>query len=103
MCALISGSPSDIDDGLIAGHSNCSGKSLDDISTESRALIDRAMEQTLTSAEYTDATFSISNLGMFDVENFIAVLIPLRQRQSLWAPSATRLSSKTARSRRAGS
>jgi len=26
--------------------------------------------------EYTDATFSISNLGMFDVENFIAVLIP---------------------------
>src|SRR6267143_2850642 len=66
-----------IDDGLITPViRDCRGKSLDDISTESRALIDRARNKRLQPQEYTDATFSISNLGMFDVENFIAVLIP---------------------------
>jgi pyruvate dehydrogenase E2 component (dihydrolipoamide acetyltransferase) len=66
-----------IDDGLITPViRNCGAKSLDDISTESRTLIDRAREKRLQPQEYTDATFSISNLGMFDVENFIAVLIP---------------------------
>jgi pyruvate dehydrogenase E2 component (dihydrolipoamide acetyltransferase) len=66
-----------IDDGLITPViRNCSVKSLDDISTESRPLIDRARNKRLQPQEYTDATFSISNLGMFDVENFIAVLIP---------------------------
>jgi len=66
-----------IDDGLITPViRDCSAKSLDDISTESRALIDRARTKRLQPQEYTGATFSISNLGMFDVENFIAVLIP---------------------------
>ena len=66
-----------IDDGLITPViRNCGVKSLVDISTESRTLIDRAREKRLQPQEYTDATFSISNLGMFDVENFIAVLIP---------------------------
>ena len=27
-------------------------------------------------AEYTGATFSISNLGMFDVDNFVAIILP---------------------------
>ncbi len=66
-----------IDDGLITPViRHCGEKSLDDISTESRTLIDRARNKRLQPQEYTDATFSISNLGMFDVENFIAVLIP---------------------------
>jgi pyruvate dehydrogenase E2 component (dihydrolipoamide acetyltransferase) len=66
-----------IDDGLITPViRNCGAKSLDDISTESRTLIDRARNKRLQPQEYSDATFSISNLGMFDVENFIAVLIP---------------------------
>jgi pyruvate dehydrogenase E2 component (dihydrolipoamide acetyltransferase) len=66
-----------IDDGLITPViRNCSTKSLGDISAESRMLIDRAREKRLQPQEYTDATFSISNLGMFDVENFIAILIP---------------------------
>jgi pyruvate dehydrogenase E2 component (dihydrolipoamide acetyltransferase) len=66
-----------IDDGLLTPViRNCGAKSLDDISIESRTLIDRAREKRLQPQEYTDATFSISNLGMFDVENFIAVLIP---------------------------
>jgi pyruvate dehydrogenase E2 component (dihydrolipoamide acetyltransferase) len=66
-----------LDDGLITPViRNCGAKSLSDISAESRTLIDRAREKRLQPQEYTDATFSISNLGMFDVENFIAVLIP---------------------------
>ena len=66
-----------IDDGLITPViRNCSPKSLDEISTESRTLIDRTREKRLQPHEYSDATFSISNLGMFDVENFIAILIP---------------------------
>jgi pyruvate dehydrogenase E2 component (dihydrolipoamide acetyltransferase) len=66
-----------IDDGLITPIiRNCGEKSLEDISTESRTLIELARAKRLQPQEYTDATFSISNLGMFDVENFIAVLIP---------------------------
>jgi pyruvate dehydrogenase E2 component (dihydrolipoamide acetyltransferase) len=55
---------------------NCGAKTLQDISAESRTLIERAKQKRLHPDEYTGATFSISNLGMFDVENFIAVLIP---------------------------
>jgi pyruvate dehydrogenase E2 component (dihydrolipoamide acetyltransferase) len=66
-----------IEDGLITPViRDCAQKSLENIATESRALIDRAREKRLQPQEYTDATFSISNLGMFDVENFIAILIP---------------------------
>lgn len=66
-----------LDDGLITPViRDCGTKSLNDISAESRTLIDRAREKRLQPQEYTNATFSISNLGMFDVENFIAVLIP---------------------------
>jgi len=66
-----------IDDGLITPViRNCGVKSLGDISNESKTLIDRARNKHLQPQEYADATFSISNLGMFDVENFIAVLIP---------------------------
>jgi len=66
-----------IDDGLITPViRNCGVKSLGEISNESKALIERARSKHLQPQEYADATFSISNLGMFDVENFIAVLIP---------------------------
>jgi pyruvate dehydrogenase E2 component (dihydrolipoamide acetyltransferase) len=66
-----------LDDGLITPViRNCDVKSLGDISSESKTLIERARSKHLQPQEYTDATFSISNLGMFDVENFIAVLIP---------------------------
>jgi pyruvate dehydrogenase E2 component (dihydrolipoamide acetyltransferase) len=66
-----------IEDGLITPIiRQCGAKSLNDISTESRTLIERARNKRLQPQEYTDATFSISNLGMFDIENFIAVLIP---------------------------
>ncbi len=66
-----------LEDGLIAPVlRDCGAKSLTDISKEAHALIDRARKRQLKPEEYTGATFSISNLGMFDVENFIAVLVP---------------------------
>jgi pyruvate dehydrogenase E2 component (dihydrolipoamide acetyltransferase) len=66
-----------MDDGLIAPVvRNCGGKSLEQISAESRELIERARSKRLEPPEYAGATFSISNLGMYGVENFIAVLMP---------------------------
>ena len=51
-------------------------KSLVDIATEVRELAERARARKLKPAEYTDATFSISNLGMFGIEEFTAVINP---------------------------
>jgi len=66
-----------LDDGLISPVlKNCGAKSLEQISTESRELIERARSKRLQPPEYAGATFSISNLGMYDVANFIAVLMP---------------------------
>ncbi len=66
-----------MEDGLITPViRNCDAKTLETISAESRALIERARQKRLQPQEYTGATFSISNLGMYDVDNFIAVLIP---------------------------
>jgi pyruvate dehydrogenase E2 component (dihydrolipoamide acetyltransferase) len=66
-----------MEDGLIAPViRDCGAKSLDTIASETRALIERAKQKRLQPHEYTGATFSISNLGMFDVDNFVAVLVP---------------------------
>jgi len=55
---------------------HCENKSLVEISKASKDLIDRANEGKLTAEEYTGGTFSISNLGMFDVESFAAIIFP---------------------------
>jgi len=66
-----------LDDGLIVPViRDCGTKTLEQISDEARTLIERARNRRLRPEEYTGATFSISNLGMFDVESFIAVLMP---------------------------
>ncbi len=65
------------EDGLITPVvRNCGEKSLAEISVESRPLIERARQKRLQPQEYTGATFAISNLGMFDVDQFIALLMP---------------------------
>lgn len=51
-------------------------KSLVDIAGEVRELADRARGRKLKPEEYTGATFSISNLGMFGIEEFTAVINP---------------------------
>ena len=55
---------------------DCRSKSVFELSTETQTLIDRARNKQLTPEEYSGATFSISNLGMYPIENFIAVLVP---------------------------
>ncbi|MBU6162146.1 MAG: 2-oxo acid dehydrogenase subunit E2 [Myxococcales bacterium] len=46
------------------------------IASEAKALAARAREKKLQPDEFTGATFSISNLGMFGIEHFTAVLNP---------------------------
>ncbi len=51
-------------------------KSLREIAVESRELARRARERKLAPEEYTGGTFSISNLGMLDIDEFTAVINP---------------------------
>jgi pyruvate dehydrogenase E2 component (dihydrolipoamide acetyltransferase) len=51
-------------------------KSLTQISQTAKDLVKRAQEGALKPEEYGGATFSISNLGMFDVDEFIAIIMP---------------------------
>ncbi|MBA2704897.1 MAG: pyruvate dehydrogenase complex dihydrolipoamide acetyltransferase [Blastocatellia bacterium] len=51
-------------------------KSLSDIASEVRDLAGRARERKLRPEEYMGASFSISNLGMFGIDEFTAVINP---------------------------
>ena len=55
---------------------DCDVKPLGRIALESRDLADRARGGKLRAQEMSGATFSISNLGMFDVEEFSAIINP---------------------------
>ncbi len=66
-----------VDDGLITPViRHADRKTLFEIGAESKELAGRARERRLKPEEYTGATFSISNLGMFDIEHFTAVINP---------------------------
>jgi pyruvate dehydrogenase E2 component (dihydrolipoamide acetyltransferase) len=66
-----------IDDGLITPViRNADLKSLREIGAESRELAAKARNRRLKPEEYTGSTFSVSNLGMFDIEHFTAVINP---------------------------
>jgi pyruvate dehydrogenase E2 component (dihydrolipoamide acetyltransferase) len=51
-------------------------KSLSEIASEVRELAERARHRKLRPEEYTGATFSVSNLGMFGIDEFTAVINP---------------------------
>ncbi len=51
-------------------------KGLGQIATEVRELAERARARKLRPEEYTGATFSVSNLGMFGIDEFTAVINP---------------------------
>ncbi len=55
---------------------DCDVKPLTQIAVEARDLAERARTGKLRAQEMTGATFSISNLGMFDVEEFSAIINP---------------------------
>ena len=55
---------------------DCDDKSLTEISAASKDLVRRSQSGTLHVEEYTGGTFSISNMGMFDVTSFVAIIQP---------------------------
>ena len=66
-----------IDDGLITPIvRNANGKGMLAISNEMRDLSTRAREGALAPEEFQGGTFSISNLGMYGVKDFQAVINP---------------------------
>jgi len=67
-----------IPDGLIIpALVDCYGKNLKEIAKLSKGVIERAQEGKLTERDYTETTFSISNLGMYDIDSFFAIINPL--------------------------
>jgi pyruvate dehydrogenase E2 component (dihydrolipoamide acetyltransferase) len=66
-----------LDDGLITPViRNCDRKSLGQIAREVRELSQRARDRKLTPDEYSNGTFNVSNLGMFGIEEFAAIINP---------------------------
>ena len=61
---------------IVPGISNCQDKSLQELAAASKDLIARANSGTLRNEEYSGTTFSVSNLGMFDVDSFAAIIFP---------------------------
>ena len=61
---------------IVPGIPECENKSLAQIAAASRDLIDRANNGRLQAEEYTGTTYSVSNLGMFDVDSFTAIIFP---------------------------
>ena len=51
-------------------------KRMSEISAEARELAKKARERKLKPEEYTGSTFSISNLGMFGIDQFTAIINP---------------------------
>jgi pyruvate dehydrogenase E2 component (dihydrolipoamide acetyltransferase) len=51
-------------------------KTLGEIARETRALAERVREGTVTPPELSGATFTVSNLGMYGVSNFTAIVNP---------------------------
>ena len=66
-----------IEEGLITPVvRSANAKSIGQISREVRQLAERARARKLQPDEYTGATFSISNLGMFGIDEFTAIINP---------------------------
>ncbi|HLC41126.1 MAG TPA: dihydrolipoamide acetyltransferase family protein [Methylomirabilota bacterium] len=55
---------------------DAAAKSLHEIARETRDLAERARNRKLRSQELSGATFTISNLGMYEIDEFIAIINP---------------------------
>jgi pyruvate dehydrogenase E2 component (dihydrolipoamide acetyltransferase) len=66
-----------VDDGVVAAViANAHTASLSEIATQRRDLAERARAGQLRPADIADATFTISNLGMYQVDQFSAIITP---------------------------
>jgi pyruvate dehydrogenase E2 component (dihydrolipoamide acetyltransferase) len=55
---------------------NADSRSILEIAQDIRDLARKAKERKLTPAEYSGSTFTISNLGMYDIKQFTAIINP---------------------------
>jgi pyruvate dehydrogenase E2 component (dihydrolipoamide acetyltransferase) len=66
-----------LEDGLITPVvRNADRRSILEIAQDIRVLAAKAKERKLLPEEYTGSTFTISNLGMYDISNFTAIINP---------------------------
>ncbi|AJE03890.1 dihydrolipoamide acetyltransferase family protein [Geobacter pickeringii] len=66
-----------MDDGLqVPVVKGCQGLSLAEIARQTVRLAERARSGAITQEEISGGTFSISNLGMFGIDEFAAVILP---------------------------
>jgi pyruvate dehydrogenase E2 component (dihydrolipoamide acetyltransferase) len=66
-----------VEDGLITPViKDADRKTLGEIGAEARELAQKARNRRLKPEEYTGSTFSVSNLGMLDIDQFTAVINP---------------------------
>jgi len=67
----------DVQDELVAPTvKDCQGRTVWQLAEEANSLIQRARMRKLQPADYADGTFTISNLGMFGVDRFYAIITP---------------------------
>ncbi len=66
-----------LEDGLITPVVRDAGsKSIAQIDQDIRTLVEKSRNKTITLPEFTNSTFTISNLGSFDIEEFTAIINP---------------------------
>jgi pyruvate dehydrogenase E2 component (dihydrolipoamide acetyltransferase) len=66
-----------VDDGVIAAViPNAHAASITEIATQRRDLVERAKAGKSRAQDLVDATFTISNLGMFNIDSFTAIIPP---------------------------
>ena len=61
---------------LVVSLGDCRDRSVVDISKTSKEVVERAQSGIMREEDYTGSTFSISNMGMFDVDSFSAIIYP---------------------------
>lgn len=67
----------DVADELVAPTiKDCQGKNVFRLAEEANRLVQRARMRKLQPRDYADGTFTISNLGMFGVDRFYAIITP---------------------------
>jgi pyruvate dehydrogenase E2 component (dihydrolipoamide acetyltransferase) len=67
----------DVQDELVAPVvKDCQGRDLEDLAVVTDALIRKARERKLAPEDYSDGTFTVSNLGMLGVDHFYAIITP---------------------------